>query len=500
MKIKKSLFGFVFMFLIGIFGVYAITSEFAFAEVKSPIFDATAYTDSVGSETEEPVETELKLKEYDYPEYMTPEDFKANGITIFAAELVGDGEIDFDKSEITIYYKRANGMTGGEYANAQEGTVYKSTSPNPDGVYTITYNIFDMQGNNLSAVYIVNVGDTVAPKISVPTGFVKNKFNISEGLSIDIADVSVVDNVTATEDCVLKVELVDVNNDENIVNCNIDGTKYSFEFSEIGTFKLTIEAMDAVGNRGVIVYYFDPITMVVMGEGDVELSELADLYLRGTKLSVEFVAKTGWQFDSFDGVTLDGENSFEVGENTVLSVVFKPRAISLSNEQIGVELVSTMNIVAEGSSIEAQNVVEGDQHFSQLKNLLSNPDKLAIYDITLKDSEGQDITELSDKVTLRIKLDEKFDVNKISVFRVDLTGDLTGDKVRYNFTVDEGYIVFETDHFSYYTISQSEGFKPVSPSKDGTNKMGLTLIILGVAGLVAVAVIAGFVLVKKKRN
>lgn len=437
------------------------------------------------------------IKNYDYSnqESMTVESFKENGIVIYGIEATDASGIDFDKSEITIFYKRANGMTGGEYVDAVDGAIYKSTSPNPDGVYTITYKVFDNNGNFSVATYNICVGDTVAPEITLPKDFIQQTLSVEAGLSIDTAEISITDDVTLPDKCDLTVELVETNSGE-VVESKLEGTKYIFDLEHKKSYKLSIKVQDKAGNTTVLEYIYDSISVEVKGEGEVNLLPKADLYLRGTKVNVEILAETGWELFGFEGATLDASNSFDVEKETVLRVVFKARNISLSSNDDVVKLDSTMNIVPEGSTVEVENVKEGDQRFSYLKNLLSNPDKLAVFDINLKDSEGNNLTKLSSVVTLKIKLEDIFDANKINVFRVDLTG----EKTRLNFVVEDGYIVINTDHFSFYTISQSEGFKPVSPSKDGTNKMGLTLIILGVVGLLAVGVIAGLVFVKRKKN
>lgn len=241
------------------------------------------------------------------------------------------------------------------------------------------------------------------------------------------------------------------------------------------------------------------IDLVVNGKGTVNFLPMEKDELLGTTIKVEILPEQGWSFSSIEGVELDEENSFKIkdGETLTVTANFTADEISIPDENTGVIVSSTADILPVGTTLGVELVNEEDQRFNRVKNLLSTPDKLVVYDINLKDAEGQNLEELGANVTLKIKLDEGFDAQKVKVFRVDV---VTGEKVSYNFVVEEEYVVIQTDHFSLYTLSQTTGFKPASPSKDGTNGMTLTLVILGLSAVVAVIAVTVAMFVNRKKE
>lgn len=184
------------------------------------------------------------------------------------------------------------------------------------------------------------------------------------------------------------------------------------------------------------------------------------------------------------------------GEESEETPKTDPQQVVLEDEESGVILEATTGVVSAGATMIAQKVDEDDSRFSRVRSLLSTPKKLVILEISLQDAEGQPL-QIEGEVTLKIKLDETFDEDKVKVFRVDVE---TNDKVEYDFILENGYVVLQTDHFSLYTFSQSTGFKPVSPSKDGTSKMAVTLIVMGASAVVAAIAVAVAVIVNKKKR
>ncbi len=250
------------------------------------------------------------------------------------------------------------------------------------------------------------------------------------------------------------------------------------------------------GNEGEETEEFFKVTIETVGQGVVSIQPNEESYLKDTVLTVVVSTSKGWKLTKLEGVELDEDNSFAIVADTKIEATFELVQISLSDEEKGVSLETTADIVEEGSTMNVTVVTEDDTRFSQVKNLLSNQDKLAIFDVSLFDSEGVAVEQLDGDVLLKIKLDEMFDAEKIKVFRVDISG----SKTECVFTVEEGVVVIETDHFSLYTISQTSGFKPVSPSKDGTNVLALFLFILGgTAGVIVVGVVI-YTVVRKKKN
>ena len=241
------------------------------------------------------------------------------------------------------------------------------------------------------------------------------------------------------------------------------------------------------------------VSVQIVGQGTVELTPTAEDYLKYSVVIVEVTAKAGWTFDKIEGVQLDENNSFTVVEDVTIVATFLPNPVSFKDEEKGVSVDATADILPIDASMQVSMVESEDERYSQVRSALSTPNKLQIFDITFQTADNQPIEQLDELVTVKIKLDEMFDSQKVKLIRVELNPTSVG-KTDYQFEVVDGFLVFQTDHFSMYTLSQATGFKPASPSKDGTNKMTLTLIVLGLSAVVAVIAVTVAVLVNRKKK
>lgn len=181
------------------------------------------------------------------------------------------------------------------------------------------------------------------------------------------------------------------------------------------------------------------------------------------------------------------------------SVSFAEEENQEIGESVDITLEDVQGVIEQEYELIASEVMENDENYIAIKNLLSNPDQIKIYEIKLKDSQDQYIESLDGFVMLKIKVSEIFDVEKINIYRVTLSG----EKIKYDFMYSDGYIQIQTDNFdqsSFYTISQVAGFKPVSPTKEGTSVMALVLFLVGGVVLVAALISVILLLVKKKNS
>ncbi len=215
-----------------------------------------------------------KLTNYDYSdqEFMSVEDFKNNGITIYGIQATDASGLDHSKSKISLSWKRANGTAAGDVGsqtysgvNAFKDNVYKTSASNLDGTYTITYEVFDNNGRSSTATYKISVGDNEDPKVTFPEDFVKTSYSLKDKLVIDLAPSKVVvsDNKPMPSDSKPKIKLVNTSKNNEEVKYEIDGTKYIFDsFEEYGegTYKLTVEVEDAVGRVTTEEFTFDVST------------------------------------------------------------------------------------------------------------------------------------------------------------------------------------------------------------------------------------------------
>jgi LPXTG-motif cell wall-anchored protein len=160
--------------------------------------------------------------------------------------------------------------------------------------------------------------------------------------------------------------------------------------------------------------------------------------------------------------------------------------------------ITSVNVSLAQIETDAGNLAVDD-----MTDLVNADDKFsgsvfAVYDLALLDQSGQPITEFSGAITVRIPVPD------------DMSGDLrvfwfdsqTKTMTDMNARLEDGWLVFETTHFSYYAVVQMTALTPPAPvtaiSPDtGTNSPHIVLWIL--AGVV-VGGLAAFIIVRKKRK
>lgn len=212
----------------------------------------------------------VKDSTFDYSEQktMSVDDFKANGIKIFGIEAEDASGIDVEKSQIVISWKRANGTTSG---NTGSYTIGKNTTSSKDkfkdafvdttltkddlsagkydGLYTITYTIYDKKGNYTSKEFDVAVGDNEPPRLTFKEDFVESSYELGKGyVDVDLAKINFSDNKSMPDDAAPVIKLVNTSTNKEIKYTVVDN-HYIFEkFEEVGTYELTVEIEDSVGH------------------------------------------------------------------------------------------------------------------------------------------------------------------------------------------------------------------------------------------------------------
>ncbi len=136
------------------------------------------------------------------------------------------------------------------------------------------------------------------------------------------------------------------------------------------------------------------------------------------------------------------------------------------------------------NSVEA--LMREDKSFKDFSNI-------AIFDIKLLNQDGQAITNFNGKIKVRIPVPTGMSGD----LRVLWYDDQTGAVVDMGAVLENGYLVFETDHLSYYVVSQfGEGINTTSDSpKTGVN---VTPYLIG--GLLIVACAIGLYIAVRKRQ
>ena len=150
-----------------------------------------------------------------------------------------------------LSWKLANGDTGSQTFNKQmEDTSYtiKSSTGNVlDGTYTITYTVYDNNNNYTTKAYTIAVGDNVEPTLTFADDFVKDSYEIGSELTIDPSKITFTDNKAFPEGTKPTISLLNTSTSKE-VEYKLVGGMYVFDLDKIGTYTLTVEVSDAVGN------------------------------------------------------------------------------------------------------------------------------------------------------------------------------------------------------------------------------------------------------------
>lgn len=234
-----------------------------FEEFRQYNISSDTYTITV-NDTKGP---KISESAYDYPTIMSVADFTTNGIKVLPIEATDASGINVAKSKIVLSWKRANGTTSGSTGSkTYEGSVafgdieaYKATATETvklDGAYTITYTVYDNNGNYTTKAYTIYVGDNEDPVLSFDDDFVETSYTVGTKLTIDTRLIHATDNNPLADDAKPTIKLVNTTTNEEVTyeeeKYTKDGKEYSklifAEFSEVGTYTLTVEIEDQVGH------------------------------------------------------------------------------------------------------------------------------------------------------------------------------------------------------------------------------------------------------------
>lgn len=183
--------------------------------------------------------------------------------------------IDANKSMITITntatsstrtIKFADMAT--EYAERENGDLYYTFSR--DGEYTITYTVYDKQGNTDKKVFTIKIGDLDAPEFEVKDSVISSKYNLGDKLTINLKEDA--GNITfkdeADADLKEDISVVLKVNGTEVSNTETEDGLYSFDLNTAGSYELTFTVKDAAGNKSEVVKTFE-----IAEKGDSALTQ-----------------------------------------------------------------------------------------------------------------------------------------------------------------------------------------------------------------------------------
>ena len=124
----------------------------------------------------------------------------------------------------------------------------------------------------------------------------------------------------------------------------------------------------------------------------------------------------------------------------------------------GVDLDTNISVTSSDSSIPLDTSISVNMiNDSSLKDKLGT-DQYRSYDITLySDAKGIQIENLTNgKFLVKIPVPQEYEGKDLTVYYVPTSGDVQEHEV----TIQDGFAIFETDHFSIYTLAVSSSSNP----------------------------------------
>ncbi len=147
--------------------------------------------------------------------------------------------------------------------------------------------------------------------------------------------------------------------------------------------------------------------------------------------------------------------------------------VDYSDDTTGIKATANEGVIADGAKLSAAAVAD------------KTNDKNFTYEISFKKDDKN--VQPNGKVTVKIPVPEALKGKTVYVYRVD-----GGKYYDMGAKIEDGFVVFETDHFSKYLVTTEKNENAVKPTNPATGIAG------GVFGVMAIA--GAFVIVSKKRR
>ena len=141
----------------------------------------------------------------------------------------------------------------------------------------------------------------------------------------------------------------------------------------------------------------------------------------------------------------------------------EPKAIENTDKSTSIKLETTTDVVPEGTKLVAEEVKSGNNYNTVVKAVENDVEKFVLYDISLVNNNAT--IQPSGKVKVSIPVPSGYDTSKIVVYRVADDG----TKTKYDTTIKEGYITFETDHFSNYVVAEEKAKETTTTNNEKTS-------------------------------
>ncbi len=240
-------------------------------------------------------------------------------------QIKGQGELDYENSYVQITRTTGSSTTTlaqitlaeweEHFANDQTNANFSLTNVGDsidnngtiklllkdNGTYTIRYSVQAVDylgqkvGDPKTLEYSITNGDVTAPEITLEDNFIQSTYNLGDTLRINMAGMTVTDNITKDEALLkstIKIDLENTDTDETWRDLDNEGNAEAGEYifthtlESAGDYTMTITITDVAGNKATRTVSF---TVSTESSDPVNVTEV----LGGILIAVSVVALAG---------------------------------------------------------------------------------------------------------------------------------------------------------------------------------------------------------------
>lgn len=150
-------------------------------------------------------------------------------------------------------------------------------------------------------------------------------------------------------------------------------------------------------------------------------------------------------------------------QTSFVSIIQSKLPINVVDNKTNIKLDTTTDVVPSGTTLVAEKVSDGKAYNTAVTALGKDVSKFEMYDINLINNNAK--IQPNGKVKVSIPVPDGYDISKIVVYKVADDG----TKTKYDMTIKDGFIIFETDHFSNYIVAEQSTATENTKKDDTTN-------------------------------
>lgn len=210
------------------------------------------------------------IKPYDYVEVISSNALKqenTDGTTGYKLEVQGiqaedASGINYERSSVSVtrtYKVDGSTRTSVDNLTDAEKIEGKTLEITTNGTVTISYTVYDNNGNSSTAEYVIRAGDNTNPVIRITaedesdfigTTYSLSDFDATDGLFIvDLTQLTWSDDKTLKEDLTVTYEFVNDDTSDEPIEAEVENeNQLAYLIEEVGNYTFTITVTDEAGN------------------------------------------------------------------------------------------------------------------------------------------------------------------------------------------------------------------------------------------------------------